>query len=262
MAETTANRGSALRIRTHAYRLGCVKPLVLVPYVRVSTAGQADSGLGLADQEAKVRAEADHRGWQLTDLVVDGGESGAGLGRPGLIAALELVAGGKADGLICAKLDRLSRSVMDFAQLLNWFADARATLVVMDPAIDTSTTSGRLVANVFSAVSEWERDVIADRTRDALAALRAQGKAISRPSVVDDADVTARIRAMRADGLTLQAIADSLNAAGVPTVRGAALWRPSAVQAATGYRRPPKVKRLAELPPVQRRRRRAKDEAA
>lgn len=223
-------------------------------YVRVSTAEQVGSGAGLTAQEVAVREECERRGWTLLDVVRDEGESGKSLDRPGLSYALGRIARGEAAGLVAAKLDRLSRSVVDFGMLLEWFTDVEATVVALDLGIDTSTPGGRLVANVFASVAEWERDTIAARTSAGLAAVRAEGRPISRTAVADRPELRERIVAMRDEGMTLQAIADTLNTDGVPTPRGGAEWRPSSIQAAAGYRRRPPRRRRAELPAVRRRR--------
>lgn len=230
-------------------------PQRVLGYVRVSTAEQADSGLGLAAQEATIRSECERRGWELLDVVADEGESGKSLDRPGLQAALTRIAAGETDGLVAAKLDRVSRSVRDFADLLDWFDVAGATLVALDVGVDTSTPGGKLICNVFSAVAEWERDTISGRTSDGLAALRAQGKTISRPAVADHPELAGRIRAMREAGMTYQAMADVLNADRVPTLRTAGEWTVSAVRGAAGYKRPKVRKRAAALPAVARGRR-------
>lgn len=133
--------------------------------------------------------------------------------------------------------------------MLEWFTDADATLVALDLGLDTSTPGGRLVANVFGSVAEWEREVIGARTRDGLAAARAQGKAISRPAVADDAKLRARIERMRAARHDPPGHRRQLNREGVPTLRGGAKWRHSSVQGAAGYRRrpaPPTAGRVAE----------------
>ena len=88
------------------------------------------------------------------------------------------------------------------------------------------------------SVSGWERERLGERTREGLAAARAKGSSISRPSVQDVPMLKERVAEMRAEGMTLQAIADWLNDAGVPTLRGGQKWRPSSVQAAAGYKRP------------------------
>jgi DNA invertase Pin-like site-specific DNA recombinase len=90
-------------------------------------------------------------------------------------------------------------------------------------------------------MSGWERQRVAERTRKGLEAARAKGGSISRPSVEDVPALKEWIAAMRARGLTLQAIADRLNEERVPTLRGGKEWRPSSVQAAAGYRRPPRA---------------------
>jgi DNA invertase Pin-like site-specific DNA recombinase len=225
----------------------------VVGYVRVSTSEQGVSGLGLAAQKAIIRRECEVRGWSLAEVIADKGESGKSLDRPGLHQALQLIASGEVTALIASKLDRISRSVGDFAMLLEYFTDAYAALVAVDVGVDTSSPGGKLVANVFASVAEWERDTIAARTRDALAELRAQGRAVGRPSVRDRADIAERIAALRDEGLTLQAIADRLNRDQVPTARGAATWRVSSVQAAAGYRRPPTRRARPELPKLRTR---------
>jgi DNA invertase Pin-like site-specific DNA recombinase len=151
----------------------------------------------MAAQEAKIRSACEHHGWVLLDIVRDEAESGKSLDRPGLTTALKRIAAGEASGLVAAKLDRLTRSVLHFATLLAWFDQAQATLVALDLSIDTSTPGGRLVANVFASVAEWERETIAARTRDGLQALRAQGKPTGRPAVIDRPEITVRISTMR-----------------------------------------------------------------
>jgi DNA invertase Pin-like site-specific DNA recombinase len=216
--------------------------LKLLGYVRVSTAEQAASGLGLEAQERSIEDTCRARDWELLDLVRDEGASGKTLERPGLERVLRRIAAGEADGLVVAKLDRLSRSVIDFGLLLEWFTEADATLVALDLGVDTSTPGGRLVANVIASVAEWERDTIADRTRAGLASLRAQGKPTGRAAVADRPELTERIRVMReVEGLTLQAIADRLNAEGVPTARGAATWRSLERPVSSGLATPPQA---------------------
>lgn len=181
--------------------------MIALGYARCSTQEQADAGNGLAAQEKAIRAECERRGWQLLDIARNEGHSGMSLDRPALHQALQRIADGEAGGLVVAKLDRASRSVVDFGRLLEWFDAAEATLVALDLGMDTSTSSGRLVANVMASVAEWERSVIEERTRDALAARKAQGLPISRLSVTGPLADT--IRELRDSGQTYQAIARS-----------------------------------------------------
>jgi DNA invertase Pin-like site-specific DNA recombinase len=212
-------------------------------YARVSTSEQS-----VEAQETAIRDECKRRGWQLLDVIVDHAHSGDTLDRPGLRTALSRIARGDAAGLVSARLDRVSRSTIDLGDLLVWFKDRRAMLVALDLGIDTSTASGRLVATVIGAVAEWERDTIAARTREGLAVIRAQGRPIGRPAVADNPELAARIRSMHDAGMSLRTIAKQLNTEGVPTLRGAAQWRPSSVQTAVGYRRPPVQRRRLDLP--------------
>lgn len=231
-------------------------------YIRVSTEEQATFGNGLDAQLAQLQREAEHQGWRVVETIRDEGISGKDLARPGLRRALEAIAAGHADGLAVAKLDRLSRSVIDAGMLAEWFDEIDARLVALDLNIDTKSPSGRMVFAVLSAVAQWERETIAQRTRDGLAALRAKGKPTGRPAVADQPEIASRIALMRAQGMTLQGIADQLNAANVPTMRGGARWRPSSVESAAGYRRRRPRRKPAELPtplrkPTQTARRRA-----
>ena len=135
---------------------------------------------------------------------------------------------------------RLTRSAADIGELLDRHGRARVRLVVLDLEIDTHTDSGQLVAKALAAVSAGERERLSQRTRMGLAAARQRGTT-GRPAVSDRPELVERITTMRASGMTLQAIADALNAQGEPTVRGGARWRPSSVQAALGYKRRPKA---------------------
>lgn len=214
-------------------------PTTVLGYARVSTPKQ-----DIAAQEAAMRDYCRHRdGWDLLDVIADEAKSGATLEREGFKRALQRIEAGEADGLIVARLDRVTRSFMDLASVLAWFTECDASLIAIDLGIDTSHPAGRLVANVIGAVAQWERETIGIRTREGLAALRAQGRPTGRPAVADMPEVAARIRDMHAEGMTLSAIARTLNAEGVPTLRGAKQWRASSVQTATGYRRPQKARR-------------------
>lgn len=200
-------------------------------YLRVSTREQGDSGLGLDAQRAQIQREAEARGWTLVREFVDVGVSGKSLlGRPALAAALELVTVGAADGLVSAKLDRLSRSVLDFASLASRAKVERWNLVALDLGIDMSTPAGRLMANVMASFAEHERDLIAQRTADALASLRQQGVRLGRPPALPRA-VVARVVGSAEAGLGPTAIAHLLNEDKVPTAHGGRVWWPGTVRA-------------------------------
>lgn len=230
--------------------------LVVVGYVRVSTAEQAASGYGLKAQEAAIRDAVKQRSWKLAELVRDEGATGRSLERPGLRSCLESIAGGDADGLVVAKLDRLTRSVIDFGSLLDWFAEADAGFVALDFNLDTSTPNGKMMATILMAIAEWERDIIAARTSDGLAAARAEGKAIGPAAVSDRPEVQRRIHELRDQDLSYRAIAAKLNEDGIATLRGGKEWRASSVQTALGYKRPSRRRRPTALPALKKRKKR------
>ncbi|MCW3022692.1 MAG: Resolvase, N-terminal domain [Conexibacter sp.] len=191
-------------------------------------------------------------GWELAEVVTDR-ETGRSLERPGLGYALEQIAAGHARGLVVSDLRPLARSIVDLGTLMEWFRDARAALVALDLQLDTSTPTGDELATTLITLSDWGRERIANRTRSGLAEIRASGHTTGRPAVSDQPGLAERINAMRSAKLTLQAIADRLNAEGVPTLRGGTKWRPSSVQAALGYRRPSTRTPRDHLPPIQQR---------
>ena len=149
-----------------------------IGYVRVSTDRQADHGVSLEAQEAKIRAMAIVRGADLDEVIVDGGESAKDLNRPGVQRLLALISGGKIDAVIVAKLDRLPRSVKDLCGLLEVFEKRKVALISVAESLDTGSAAGRLVITIMGAVSQWEREAIGERTRDALRHKRTQGRRV------------------------------------------------------------------------------------
>ncbi len=201
----------------------------VIGYTRVSTEGQAESGAGLDAQESAIRAECERRGWDLVRIATDTGSGKTLAGREALADALADLDAGKCDALVAAKLDRVARSVLDFAELMARAARKGWSLVVLDVAVDTSTPSGELMATVVSAFAQYERRLIGQRTRDALAAKRAAGVILGRPRTLPQA-VRDRIVGERAAGRSLRAIAADLTAEAVPTARGGALWHASSIR--------------------------------
>lgn len=159
---------------------------------------------------------------------VDDGYSGAKANRPALQDALQGLRDGTYETLVSAKLDRLSRSVVHLGSLLEQAEAEGWSLVLLDFDVDTSKPTGRLVAHVLAAVAEFERQRIRERTREALAQVKAQGTRLGRPRQLPD-DVVARVEASREDGWTLARIAEDLNDDEVPTAQGGRQWWPSTV---------------------------------
>jgi peptidoglycan hydrolase-like protein with peptidoglycan-binding domain/DNA invertase Pin-like site-specific DNA recombinase len=200
---------------------------------------EGSGGALVREQAAAIDALCERQGWRLLELVREVEEPRVkGLDRPGLTYALERLANGEASCLAVSQLRRLSPSAADLGRILESIARNGGRLVALDVDIDTAVPAGRKAANVLISVGAWERERVGQRTRKGLEAARARGGRIGRRAVEDVPELKERIAAMRANGLTLQAIADRLNAEGVPTLRGGEKWRPSSVQAAVGYRRP------------------------
>lgn len=201
------------------------RPLAL-GYIRVSTIEQADKGASLDAQRAALTAEAERRGWDLR-IVADEGVSAKTMNRPALQDALQQLDAGKADHLMAIRLDRVSRSVADFAGLLDRAHRRGWGLVLLSPNLDTSTPEGRFTANVLASAAQYERELIGARTREAMAQRKAEGVHVGRPKELPDS-VYRRIISDRAEGRSMAAIAAALTADGVPTARGGS-WHASTV---------------------------------
>jgi DNA invertase Pin-like site-specific DNA recombinase len=203
----------------------------VIGYVRVSTDEQTNSGAGLAAQRAAIKAECKRRGWQLVDVIEDAGYSAKDLKRPGVQIALDTLEQHAASGLVVAKLDRLSRSMLDFTAIMARASKQGWALVALDCAVDTTTPAGEAMANVLATFAQFERRLIGQRTREALAAKRAAGVRLGRPLSLS-ATVRERIATEHKAGHSLATIADVLNAERVPTAQGGRQWWPSTVRAA------------------------------
>ena len=204
----------------------------VIGYVRVSTEEQAASGLGLDAQRDTIQRECERRGWTLLRIEEDVLSGKSTKSREGLNRALDACRSGEAAGVVAAKLDRLTRSVKDFAGILEDATRHGYNVVAIDMGVDLSTPSGEFLASVMAAAAQWERKIIGERTKAALAAKRVRepGWKPGRPSGVDPV-VRARIVGDRENGLTLQAIANDLNYCQVPTAQNGALWHPSTIAA-------------------------------
>lgn len=213
----------------------------VIGYIRVSTDGQDASGLGLADQVEKIKAYCSLYDLDLVEIHKDAA-SGKNLLRSGFQGALSALKRGEAEGLVVAKLDRLTRSVRDMGSLLDEYFRESFDLFVVAEQIDTRTASGRFVLNLLTSVAEWERETIGERTRAALTVKKSKGEKLG-GKVPFGFDVTedgllvenpeeqatiAKISSLRAKGYTFQRIADTLNQEGTFTKSGKP-WSPAGV---------------------------------
>ena len=205
-----------------------------VAYLRVSTDKQADRGVSLDAQRAKVAAYAELYDLELVEVVVDAGESAKTLARPGLTRALGMLRKGEAEALLVVKLDRLTRSVRDLGELVEkHFAPGKAALLSVGEQIDTRSAAGRLVLNVLASVSQWEREAIGERTAAAMQHKAACGeftggeapfgwRAVEGRLVTVEAEQATIVEArrLRAAGVSLRTVARELDRAGMRSRAG------------------------------------------
>jgi DNA invertase Pin-like site-specific DNA recombinase len=194
----------------------------------------ATNGASLKVQRETIEAAADREGWSVewVEEIVTGSGKRA---RPQLDAALEALDRGEAAALVVSKIDRLSRSIIAFARMLERSRSKGWKIVALDMGVDFDTPQGKLLGNQLISFAEYEREIIAARTKDALRVKRAEGVRLGGPRSENVSAATVRrMKRQRSGGWTFQRIADKLNADGVPTARGGSEWRPSSVRAILG----------------------------
>lgn len=214
-----------------------------IGYVRVSTEGQAQEGVSLEAQRARIAAWCTANEYTLIEIHADAGISGGRAdNRPALQTALAQACRLKAV-IVVYSLSRLARSTKDAISISERLAKSGADLVSLSERIDTTSASGKMVFRMLAVLAEFERDLVAERTKGALSHLRTQGKRISgvapfgfdlsadEKSLVpnpQEQEGLALIRSLRAQGLGRRRIAAALSTRGIPTKTGAA-WSPQAV---------------------------------
>lgn len=210
---------------------------MVVGYCRVSTNQQAVFGISLEAQAEKIRLTAAAQGTIIDEIIVDAGESARNLHRPGMERILRMVDAGKIRSVIVASLSRLTRSVSDLAMLLERFRKHDVALVSVQESLDTASASGRLVLNIMCCVSQWEREILSERTKDAMMQKKLNGERVGNirygfrlaedqkhiePNPLEQS-VLKRIRELRSSGETLRTIADALNQESI-TTRSGSTW--------------------------------------
>jgi site-specific DNA recombinase len=196
-----------------------------VAYIRVSTVGQAQDGVSLEVQRAKIEAWASLNDARLVGVFADEGLSAKSMNRSGLQQALEL-AKQRRCALVVHSLSRLSRSTKDTLHLVGELERGGCELVSLSERIDTSSAGGRMVFRMMAVMAEFEREQLAERTRSAMQHLKAQGRIVgqvphgfARDGDVlvanpDEQRVIELARALKAKGYSLRKIADELEAHG------------------------------------------------
>ena len=208
-----------------------------VAYVRVSTNKQVDRGMSLEAQQEKMAAYAMLYDLELVETIVERGLSAKSVsGRPGLVKALKMLEDGEAEGLLVVKLDRLTRSIVDLGHLIEeYFGHTKgakgARLMSVSEQIDTTSASGKLVLNVLMSVSQWEREVISERTSEVMQYKKSRGELVGsvpygmkvgqdgKTLEPDEAEqeVLAYMKDLRYMGMSYRKIAGRLRAENVPS---------------------------------------------
>lgn len=215
-----------------------------IVYCRVSTAHQAEGGLSIDAQRARLTAYCQAMDLQCVSVEIDAGYSAKSLARPALQRALAMLKSGSATVLVVAKLDRLTRSVRDLADLVaDYFADGKRGLIPLGESIDTTSAAGRLVLNLLTSVAEWERQSAGERTRAALDHKRTLGERLGGHApygyrhdgdrvveVATEQTVIAAARDLRGAGLSLRAVSETLAARGLVS-RAGKVFAASAISA-------------------------------
>lgn len=200
---------------------------LMFAYTRVSTEEQAASGNGLEAQRATIEAEAKRRGWDV-EHHSDEGVSGKIVG-PSLREVLQLLASGQGDGLVVAKMDRLARSIINAANIIEAAQAQGWSLVVLDLGVDLTTPAGEAMAHMMATFAQFERRLISERTKAALSAKRARGERLGRKRVAQPS-VVRRIVQARNTGLSFAKVATALEQDGILSPEGHVTWQASTVR--------------------------------
>ncbi|OHB69266.1 MAG: hypothetical protein A2W23_07610 [Planctomycetes bacterium RBG_16_43_13] len=191
----------------------------MLAYCRVSTDKQAEEGMSLAAQSEQIAKYAGLYDLEIIETIIDDGYSASNLDRPGLKQVFSMLDAGKVQGVIITKLDRLTRSVFDLSYLLKNYMDKYRFMSVYDK-FDTDTAGGRMILSILTTVSQWEREVISERTKAVLSHKKSKGervgnipygKKLSSDGVHLEPDnveqkIISTIKSMRAEGMTYDRI--------------------------------------------------------
>ena len=211
-----------------------------IGYIRVSTEQQANEGVSLEAQKAKIATWCVTNGYELVNVFVDAGISGKSMDkRPGLQDAMKSLKKGMA--LVSYSLSRLARSTKDALSIGETVAKRKADMVSLSEQIDTTTAAGKMMFQMLAVLAEFERNLVAERTTNALQHKKATNQKYTNITpygfeaiegrlvqVQAEAAIVAEIQAARASGNTLQSIADTLNGRGIPTKTGKQ-WQPATI---------------------------------
>jgi site-specific DNA recombinase len=210
-----------------------MKTIRAVAYARVSTLEQANEGISLGAQQKRLQAHCVAKGWELVKVVVDAGASAKNLNRDGAREVLELARRRSCDVVVVVKLDRMFRNATDALNTTNEFRRFGVDFASLTEDFDTSTAAGKMFFSLIATFAEFERNLIGDRTREALASKRADGFRVGEiplgyeaeadgrlVPVEEEQQVIEQILELRGRGLGYLRIAKQLNREGVSAKKG------------------------------------------
>ncbi len=152
-----------------------------IGYIRVSTINQAQEGISLEAQRRKIEAYCNLHDLHLTEIMEDAGISGKSVnGRPGIQLVIDKVKSRKVDNVVVYKLDRLARNLKEACEISELMQKKGVALHSISEKIDTGSATGKLFYHILSAMNQWEREVISERTVTALSLKKSKGERISR----------------------------------------------------------------------------------
>jgi site-specific DNA recombinase len=229
-------------LMSHTYQQG-EAGMIATGYSRVSTPDQAEDGVSLGAQKARIAAWCIANDVELSEVHVDAGMSGKRAdNRPSLQAALDSVCA-TSGVLVVYSLSRLARSTRDTLAIAERLDKAGANLVSLSERIDTTSAAGKMMFRMLAVLAEFERDQISERTKGAMAHKKAKGERVGQipfGKMVDsdgvmlvdcplEQEAIAIVRQLRVEGMPIRAIADEMNRRGVPT-KGEGRWHIATVQ--------------------------------
>lgn len=218
-----------------------------IGYTRVSTDEQAREGVSLENQQEKIKTYCSLNDMTLVNIISDEGMSAKNLSRGGIQGLMSLVKHGKVDAVIVYKLDRLSRSVKDTIALIELFERHKVAFHSISDHIDTKTATGRFFLHIMSSLAQMERELIGERTRDALSHKIVKGERVGHipygylldtdgKTLLDDPgeqEAIALIKELHKKKLTYRAICRELEVKAYEAKKGT--WHPQKVKNILAY---------------------------
>jgi DNA invertase Pin-like site-specific DNA recombinase len=209
---------------------------IAVGYIRVSTEDQAREGISLENQKKKIELYAELNGLVLEDIIADEGISAKNLNRPGVQRIIEMAKKKQVDCIIIYKLDRMFRNTIDALKTSQMLDKKGIALHSINEKLDTKSAIGRFFFSLMASLAEMERNIISERTTDALRCKKAKGERVGEiPYGYDTVDgnlvpndeeqtVISLIHEMRNERMSYKAIAQRLSEKQITTKKGLKAW--------------------------------------